>query len=309
MKLIVPLMLAFCAFCLCVEAIKDKEAVRLQDVQVLTFTKGEYANSRRRSSVLQLRNIGGEAKGEYEPHTAMCRNIGFDGRDVAWKCEADLPIEYSLGKVTVTCEGYEYPQDSYVLKDSCALEYNLEYSGQQRDSRSRATTDIHMTRDLGFFGTIFYTLRHWIWNIVTFPFTLVKWFFMTIYRSSALILKTITALAAVFVGLNLFRALSNRNLKQYPKSTGQPVQPMAVPGGLAGGSEEGHHTRTGPGFMSGLMGGGLLGYFVSKQRGKDAYQRPDGTWTRVPADLPANATAPMPPDTHESEAYGKTKRR
>lgn len=295
--------------CLQVEATKSmKDAVRLQDVQALTFTKGEYANSRKRSSIPQLKCIGGGAKGEYEPYTAMCRNMGFDGRDVAWKCEADLPVEFSLGKVTVTCEGYDSAKDSYVLKDSCALEYNLEYSEVGKKGtfsrRSHQDTDY---KSLGFFASIFYTLRHWIWSIITFPITFVEWVFSFVWHGTGTILKTISALAAIFIGVNLYRALSNRGYKQYPKSAGRtPMQqPGGVPGGLVGGGHEGR--QTGHGYWSGLLGGGLLGYFMTRQRGKDAYQRPDGTYTRVPADV--HQTGPIAPDTHESVAYGTTKRR
>jgi hypothetical protein len=38
---------------------------------------------------------------------------------------------YRLGKIEVVCEGYDYPDDPYILKGSCGLEYNLEYRGQQ----------------------------------------------------------------------------------------------------------------------------------------------------------------------------------
>ena len=39
--------------------------------------------------------------------------MGFDGRDAAWRCEADLPTAYRLGKISVACEGYDYPDDKY----------------------------------------------------------------------------------------------------------------------------------------------------------------------------------------------------
>lgn len=305
-KLALTIVVLFSLTLLCLEVEGNKasrDAIRLQDVQVLTFTKGDHTNSRRRSSVPQLKCVGGGAKGEYEPYTAMCRNIGFDGRDVAWKCEADLPVEYSLGKVTVTCEGFDSSKDSYVLKDSCALEYNLEHS--EIGKKGTDSTRMYDTVKHGFFASIFYTLGHWIWSIITFPFTVVEWMFSLVYRGSSVLLKTISALAAMFIGVNLFRALSNRGYKQYPKSAGRtPIQQGAVPGGLAGGSTEGR--QSGHGFWSGLMGGSLLGYFMTRQRGKDAYQHPDGTRTRVPADI--QQIQPIP-DTHESVAYGTTKRR
>lgn len=308
-KLTLTILVVFSLALLCIEVQgtkSTKDAIRLQDVQVLTFTKGEHTNSRKRSSILQLKCVGGSAKGEYEPYTAMCRNIGFDGRDVAWKCEADLPVEFSLGKVTVTCEGFDSSKDSYVLKDSCGLEYNLEFSEiGKKDThayRMRAT-DI---KNRGYIASIFFTLRHWIWSVITFPFTVVEWLFSLAYQGSGLIMKTISALAVIFIGVNLYRAFSNRGFKQYPKSAGRaPMHQSAVPGGLAGGTGEGR--QTGQNFFSGLMGGGLLGYFMTRKRGKDAYQRPDGTWTKVPADIQGAPVEPVP--THESVAYGTTQRR
>lgn len=45
-----------------------------------------------------------------------------------WRCESTLDDKVKLGSVTVTCEGYEGPLDPYVLRDSCGLKYNLEYT-------------------------------------------------------------------------------------------------------------------------------------------------------------------------------------
>ena len=55
----------------------------------------------------------------------MCRNIGFDGQDVTWQCEAELPKGVKFGKVEVSCEGHSSRDDEYVLKGSCGLEYSL----------------------------------------------------------------------------------------------------------------------------------------------------------------------------------------
>ena len=33
-----------------------------------------------------------------------------------WKCEADLDNKYRFGAVTVACEGYEHPDDPYILR-------------------------------------------------------------------------------------------------------------------------------------------------------------------------------------------------
>jgi hypothetical protein len=36
----------------------------------------------------------------------------------------------------VACEGYDYPEDPYILAGSCGLEYTLELTQQGRDKRA-----------------------------------------------------------------------------------------------------------------------------------------------------------------------------
>jgi hypothetical protein len=44
--------------------------------------------------------------------------------------------DYRLGSVSVACEGYDYPEDPYILAGSCGLEYTLELTQQGRDKRA-----------------------------------------------------------------------------------------------------------------------------------------------------------------------------
>ena len=46
----------------------------------------------------------------------QCQNVGSDGFDAQWKCETDMDDSYRFGKIQVTCEGYDYPNDPYVLR-------------------------------------------------------------------------------------------------------------------------------------------------------------------------------------------------
>jgi hypothetical protein len=95
---------------------REHDAVRLRDVEVLTFNKGAWTTFRRSSAVPQLKCIGGSASTHSDVvQTIQCRNVGFDGTDVNWKCETNIKDQYDLGKSYVTCEGYEYPDDPYVL--------------------------------------------------------------------------------------------------------------------------------------------------------------------------------------------------
>ncbi|KAK9472004.1 uncharacterized protein V1510DRAFT_418379 [Dipodascopsis tothii] len=57
----------------------------------------------------------------------QCYNMGLgEGGDVEWRCEADIPGDLRLGRTDVTCEGYDYPDDPYVLRGSCGVEYRLQ---------------------------------------------------------------------------------------------------------------------------------------------------------------------------------------
>lgn len=53
-----------------------------------------------------------------------------------WECKANMDASYRFGKIEVSCEGFDYPDDPYILKGSCGLEYTLELikAGQQKTS-------------------------------------------------------------------------------------------------------------------------------------------------------------------------------
>merc|ERR1712166_1665579 len=46
---------------------------------------------------------------------------------------ADLDNAYRFGETTVVCEGYNYPDDPYILTGSCSVEYTLELTQEGRD--------------------------------------------------------------------------------------------------------------------------------------------------------------------------------
>ncbi|KYO26511.1 store-operated calcium entry-associated regulatory factor isoform C [Alligator mississippiensis] len=98
--------------------------VLLREVQALTLYRDQYTTSRRTSPVLQLQCTGGSAGCSYVPAVVQCHNKGWDGFDIQWECKADLDISYRFGRTEVSCEGYDYPDDPYILKGSCGLEYS-----------------------------------------------------------------------------------------------------------------------------------------------------------------------------------------
>jgi hypothetical protein len=98
--------------------------VKLTSVPALTFYKGSFTQSRRTSPIPQLVCLG-KACRYYTPDVVRCENLGGEGAEIDWKCEADLPEALRFGRVEVSCEGWSGPGDPYVLKGSCGLEYRL----------------------------------------------------------------------------------------------------------------------------------------------------------------------------------------
>lgn len=102
--------------------------ILLENVTELRLSRGEFTSGRRGSPIPQLKCVGGSASCHFSPKDIVCTNVGSDGVDVQWKCSAEMPEKYSLGKLSVNCEGFDYPEDPFVLQGSCGLEYHLEYS-------------------------------------------------------------------------------------------------------------------------------------------------------------------------------------
>ena len=98
--------------------------VLLKDVQVVTAQKNLQTTGRRGPPVPQLTCIGGGCD-VAAVSSIQCKNQGWDGRDVNWKCKATLPVGWELDRTEVLCEGFESPDDPYILAGSCGVEYTL----------------------------------------------------------------------------------------------------------------------------------------------------------------------------------------
>lgn len=109
--------------------------VLLSDVQTLTLHTGRMTTGRRSSPVPQAKAVGGTAQGQFVPSTIQCTNKGWDGLDAQWECRADLDNAFRFGETVVVCEGYDYPDDPYILAGSCGVEYTLELTQEGRDIR------------------------------------------------------------------------------------------------------------------------------------------------------------------------------
>lgn len=102
--------------------------IPLSSIRTLTFYSDKSTTFRRTSPLPQLTCVGSPCS-QYQPDVVQCEAMG-DGQ---WKCSADLPSTMRMGRVEVSCEGYDYKDDPYVLKGSCALEYRLLPTGLGRD--------------------------------------------------------------------------------------------------------------------------------------------------------------------------------
>jgi hypothetical protein len=108
--------------------------VKLKDVDVLTLYQGKMTNGRRSSPIPQLQCRGGSAGcSAFIPDVVQCYNRGSDGLETQWECKTEMPMEYKFGKVQVSCEGYDYPDDPYILAGSCGLEYTIDRTGVNQD--------------------------------------------------------------------------------------------------------------------------------------------------------------------------------
>ena len=104
-------------------ALGTHEKVKITDVKALTLKKNAMTTGRRVAAVPQLQCRGNLCT--YTPETIQCVNVGSNGSNIQWKCEADLPETIKLRDIDVNCEGYEHPQDPYILKGGCSLTYTL----------------------------------------------------------------------------------------------------------------------------------------------------------------------------------------
>jgi len=126
----------------CNSRYSNNNSIRLQDVSAITFRRGEWTVAGRNPSVSKLQCVGGTgATYAYKVESVQCVNIGFDGNDVQWECKSLLDSDLRLAKSDIICEGYDYPEDSYILKGSCNLEYTLEYNPVYRET----STDTYTT--------------------------------------------------------------------------------------------------------------------------------------------------------------------
>nr|XP_047923721.1 store-operated calcium entry-associated regulatory factor isoform X3 [Anser cygnoides] len=270
--------------------------VLLREVQALTLHRGQYTTSRRTAAVPQLQCTGGSAGCSRVPEVVQCYNKGWDGYDVQWQCKADLENTYRFGQIEVSCEGYDYPDDPYILRGSCSLLFRLELTeeGERKVKNSES------------FGSGFYQTRK------------------DSSDSGAGAIVIIVILVLAFGVYKLF--LSNQQPQQtsgdgdgFARPSWQNHQAPPPPGfkpsftGERSGAWSSHENNSGPGFWTGLGAGGLLGYLAgshSRARSQSHFSM----WTDPPAAPPmygqsSNSTQGSSTGTRTASGFGGTKRR
>ncbi|CAH8603082.1 unnamed protein product [Schistosoma margrebowiei] len=169
--------LVFLSLCLCFGEARSNR-ILLRDVDVITLYHDKFAQSRKGYRLPQLKCVGGSGfkHPQYYPKVVQCYNRGFDGRDVQWECKAELDKSASFGAVNVNCEGYDYPEDEYIVYGSCALEYELNVRGSIREKINHRTFEkvyTHAQNNSGYFiiiGLIILAAIIWYFCIrPTFP--------------------------------------------------------------------------------------------------------------------------------------------
>lgn len=63
-------------------------------------------------------------------------NLSLFVRLRQWECKADMDNAYRFGRIEVSCEGFNHPDDAYILKGSCGLEYTLDLTEEGHNRHS-----------------------------------------------------------------------------------------------------------------------------------------------------------------------------
>lgn len=234
----------------------------LRDIGSLTLHKGKWTTGRRSDPVLQSNCVSGSC--EHAPDVIQCQNRGWDGNDVQWECKADLPNGVSFRETTVVCEGYDYPDDPYILVGSCGVEYSLKNTNynSNRNQHSSYTSrySSYPQEESSAIGKIFTLLV-----VGFFIFTIIK-------------------ICTGGHGSGGGRTYGGGGSSPYGGGGG----PYGGGGGPYGGGGGGGgpscappppSTSSGPGFWTGLGVGGLMGSMFNRPRyggytGGYGYQRP-----------------------------------
>ncbi len=132
------------------------DRVHLATANALLFQNGKYTTGRRNQPIPQM-----NCKGIYcsnKPNSIMCKNVAMGDKDVIWECTAHgLTPGYKIESSSVSCEGYNFRDDPYILKGSCGVFYTIDFDHNYKIPLSKTTTQTtrtnRITRDIGGYST------------------------------------------------------------------------------------------------------------------------------------------------------------
>lgn len=112
--------------------------VLLKEIQTLTFNMGEMSTGRRNPPSPKL-TCEFSPNPSLNPTSFQCYNRGInDMGNVQWECKPNnLDNSLKIVKTNVNCEGYNYPEDPYILAGSCILTYSLAYNNVQQQQQQQ----------------------------------------------------------------------------------------------------------------------------------------------------------------------------
>lgn len=234
-----------------------------------------------------------------------CTNQGsdYESEDIQWSCVADVPDYFKLGSTDVICEGYASPDDTYVLKGSCGVEYRLLLTEKGEEKFGKAS--FWKDEDSGgfnFAGLLFMTAF----------FGVLAWILYSMYQA--------------------WLANNNPNAPRRPRRQG-----WGGPGGWGGGGGGGggndwndppppypgkpYGSGSGqqgfrPGFWSGAAGGAAAGYFAGSRannsRGSSLFgggNNNGGGWGSNTRPRASPSSSSGSTTRHETTGFGSTSRR
>jgi hypothetical protein len=270
----------------------NPDRIRLEDLSVLTLYNGHRTSSRRSQAVPQLKCVGGTAGcNSFVPQVVQCYNKGSNGYDVQWECKTDMDNEFRFGQIVVSCEGYDYPDDPYVLRGSCGLEYTLDFTKEGYQNQGHGWS--HYKSKTDFAGSLA--------SVVIF----------------------IIALVVIFVLVRMCHQHHSTDVPPPPyPGTAYPSAPPPPPPGFRPeftSSYDGcsHRQGGGGGFWTGAMTGGALGYlFGSRGQQRHHDNRYYSPTMHQPSSLfsttdssPQTSSQQTSSGTRTASGFGGTKRR
>ncbi|KAK8790211.1 hypothetical protein WA588_000377 [Blastocystis sp. NMH] len=249
----------------------NHQRVLLRNVDTLTFYNNKYTTGRRSSPIPQMTCTSGFATCRHAPPTIQCYNRGMDGLDVQWECKAQMENGYSLGRTEVSCEGYDYPEDPYILGGSCGINFDV-----QKDRtyvKNYGTTQSHSS---GIFSFNF-------WIMIAFSI-----FFIYMVGLNTVLKMLFALLKVVFFPLYL-PILCCRCCRGPAYATYIPSPPMF------------HNT----------FGEGWMWYHLGQEQGRREAYWDQNRYRSVPVYGPDDhySSPSNDPSKHESTSYASTSRR